>query len=290
MTMPYDIQISDKISDKQKESIKACISHIFHEVNLSLNHWNPKSEVNNLYTSPIKVSDHFKHVFQNSKFIYTLSNKRFDPTLYHEIQSWKHSLELGIIPKIEKTSFSSSMDTTTIEGNTLQFTQDNLKFDFDGITKGYTIDLLMTSLRDMGFKNIFINWSGEIKALGQYNKKRPWKVLVANPENFEKSKEILDLNDMAIATSGDYQQVWQVDKKLYTHFINPEDLKAKQIHNKSLSSVTVRHKSCALADALATAAMTFDDKKALFDWIALIESQLQDVKFWVFFHDEPENN
>ncbi len=285
MTMPYDIQVSDKISKKQQDMIKACISTIFSQIDNSLNHWNPNSEVNNLHSNKMRVSDHLKAAIQHSKFVHALSKRRYDPSLYHEIKSWKESLDLGVLPERKQSHFMSLMDSVHVKGNTLSLESTHVKFDFDGITKGYTIDLIVASLQEMGFKNIFVNWSGEIKAVGKYDKKRAWKVLVANPEDLDNTQEIFDLDSMAIATSGDYQQSWQVNDKVYTHFINPKTLSAKQVKPFSLSSVTVRHNSCTIADALATAAMTFDDREALNNWISEIESQLKDVKFWVFYHD-----
>lgn len=284
MTIPYDIQIADKLTAKECDMIESCITHIFHEINSSLNHWNPKSEVNRLIQSPVNISHHLSRVLQDSKFLYKISHKRFDPSLYYLIKSWKQALDLGTIPSNLPT-VQSSIDLISLEKNSLDFYGEIPKFDFDGITKGYTVDLIIETLKKKGFNHIFVNWGGEIKAIGLHDKSRPWKVLIAHPYHKETTQDIVELSDKALATSGDYEQSWAIEDNIFTHIINPLNSQAKQVKKSSIASVSVMHRSCSIADGLATAAMTFDDKKALSEWISDVESQIEGVKFWVFFNE-----
>ena len=63
-------------------------------------------------------------------------------------------------------------------------------------------------------------------------------------------EKVLKLHDIAIATSGDYRNFFEEDGKLFSHTIDPRTGYPVTHH---LASVTVLHKSCMMADALATA-------------------------------------
>ncbi len=290
MTIPYDIQISDRLSTKEVEVIENYIKSFFSNLNQSINHWNEESELYQIKKSPFEPSSHLLRLVKLSKYAHKVTKGRFDPSLHLTIKTWKEHLSLGTIPKDRLLSNGSRLDKISTTDQKLIFENKFPILDFDGISKGYAVDEITKNLQEMGYHNLFINWGGEIKATGQYDKIRCWKVLIASPIN-PKVQESLDLKNLAMATSADYEQLYQTDKEtIYTHFINPKTFEAKKVHNKSLCSVTVMHKSCAIADAIATAAMTFEDKRALKEWISKVKSEVPDLKFWVFFRDETTFN
>jgi thiamine biosynthesis lipoprotein len=106
---------------------------------------------------------------------------------------------------------------------------------------------------------------GEVVANGVNSLGEPWKVGIntpligADPLNFF---EVVELKDQALATSGNYQNFYIVDNELIGHTIDPQS--GKPIINE-LRSASVLHKSCAVADAYATAFMTlgFDESKQI---------------------------
>jgi flavin reductase (DIM6/NTAB) family NADH-FMN oxidoreductase RutF len=65
----------------------------------------------------------------------------------------------------------------------------------------------------------------------------------------------LDRDGVAIATSGDY---YQISKFGYHHIVNPAAMAVMKAGSQTVGSVSVMATSCALADGLATAAMTCD--------------------------------
>jgi thiamine biosynthesis lipoprotein len=81
-------------------------------------------------------------------------------------------------------------------------------------------------------------------------------------ENIDKNERfqfILNLENKALATSGNYRRFYEKDGFKYTHTINP--FSGFPAQNKLLS-VTVIHESCMLADAYATAFMVMGVKKS----------------------------
>ncbi|WP_461247745.1 FAD:protein FMN transferase [Treponema sp. R6D11] len=92
------------------------------------------------------------------------------------------------------------------------------------------------ALDNTKFNNVLINAGGDIFALGE-----KWKVGLKDP-NSEDLLLVLDIKDLAVATSGNYERG--------DHIYNPiNGLKP----DESVLSCTVIHESPAQADAYATA-------------------------------------
>jgi len=122
-------------------------------------------------------------------------------------------------------------------------------WDFDGIVKGYAVDLIAESLEKEGFCNFYVEWAGEIVCRGRSSPERPWRVAINGTD------QIVDLCDQAIATSGDTFHREVIDQKVITHIYDPHHSQFLEVTEGSIAFVTVRAPTCHLADALATAAM-----------------------------------
>ena len=72
---------------------------------------------------------------------------------------------------------------------------------------------------------------------------------------------IVDVSGLAIASSGDYKNFYQIDDQRYSHTIDPRTLRPVD-HN--LAAVTVINPRAQRADALATAFMVMGNKAVEF--------------------------
>ena len=70
---------------------------------------------------------------------------------------------------------------------------------------------------------------------------------------------MLTVNDMAMATSGNYRKFYYKDNRRYAHTIDPRTGYPVQ---HDLLSATVMAPTCAMADAYATAFMVLGTEKA----------------------------
>jgi len=72
---------------------------------------------------------------------------------------------------------------------------------------------------------------------------------------------VIELENMSLVTSGDYQRYYTVNGKSYHHIINPETLMPADYFR----SVTIKCKDSGVADALSTALfnMSIEEGKAL---------------------------
>ena len=138
-----------------------------------------------------------------------------------------------------------------------------MRLDFNAIAQGYTVDVIAQFLQAKGYSNYLIEVGGELLAKGKNADGNIWRVGVDKPsENINKNERfqfILDLEDKALATSGNYRKFYEKDGVKYAHTINP--FTGYPAQNRLLS-VTVIHDNCMLADAYATAFMVMGVKKS----------------------------
>lgn len=138
-----------------------------------------------------------------------------------------------------------------------------IALDLNGIAKGYGVDRLAETLRDHGIVDALVGIDGEMRATGLRPDGEAWTIAVEAPDPERRTPHsILALQDAAVATSGDYRHWVEVQGRRLSHTMDPRR-GAPMI--ASPASVTVVARTCAEADAWATALMVLGpDKGAAF--------------------------
>lgn len=133
-----------------------------------------------------------------------------------------------------------------------------IALDLNGIAKGYGVDRLAETLRRFGVASGLVGIDGEMRALGLRPDGEPWTIAIEAPDpECRAPHSILALQDGAVATSGDYRHWTLVAGRRLSHTMDPRrgaPLVAPP------ASVTVVARSCAEADAWATALMVLGPK------------------------------
>ncbi|MGD2279266.1 MAG: FAD:protein FMN transferase [Candidatus Omnitrophota bacterium] len=136
----------------------------------------------------------------------------------------------------------------------------NAWIDLSGIAKGNIVDSMKGFFREKGLDNVMINAGGDLYC-GAKEEGEPWIVGVREPGSDQVLLK-LAVKDMAVATSGDYENV-VINKKtgeVMSHIIDPfRDVPVKEAY----SSVTVIAPLCTDADALATGMMVMNKDEAI---------------------------
>lgn len=92
---------------------------------------------------------------------------------------------------------------------------------------------------------------GELRALGTQASGEPWAVAVESPEPGRRAaRGVIELADLAVATSGDYRRWVQIGDARLSHTMDGR--RAAPVNN-GVASVTVLATDCMSADAWATA-------------------------------------
>jgi thiamine biosynthesis lipoprotein len=237
------------------------IDSIFKKIDLALSTYVPESIISrvNRNDTNVLVDDHFSVVLKRSIEVSESTDGLFDVTVAPLVNAYGFG-----------TARNAAVDQKRIDtllnyiGYTKVKLMDNkvvkdspeLKLDFNAIGQGYTVDVLAAFLDNKGIHDYLIELGGEIKAKGRKLDGSLWTVGIEQPEETKGAEISLNtkvgLDNMALATSGNYKKFYVERGKKYTHIINPvTGLMAKT----NLLSATVLAADCMTADAYATAFM-----------------------------------
>lgn len=126
-----------------------------------------------------------------------------------------------------------------------------MRLDLCGIAKGYAVDRMAEVLERHGVRHALVSLDGELRAVGAQASGSSWPVALESPEPGRRAaRGVIELQDLAIATSGDYRRFWQVGPARVAHTMDPR--RATPLVN-DVASVTVLARDCMDADAWATA-------------------------------------
>jgi thiamine biosynthesis lipoprotein len=291
MTINYRIVIGSPLSSDQRMRVESVIQKSFKQINDIYNKWNPDSEISALNrlpsNTPITLSNELYHFLIFTDSVVHLTEGRFDPTVEPLQQLWKNHLSNGTKPsptEINEIKPAIGWNNIHLVEGTFSKDHADTMLDLGGIAKGYAVDLLTENLLAENFSSFYVEWGGEIKTHGRHPAKRPWRVYISRFDNTNPNEAIalLELNDEALATSGDYLQKWSVGGSDYFHILDPFSLRALEITSSSIGSASVAAKSCALADGLATAALTFSSEAEAAKWLnSIIATKHPEIRFWL---------
>jgi thiamine biosynthesis lipoprotein len=131
------------------------------------------------------------------------------------------------------------------------------------IAKGYAVDIAMGAMQKLGATAGMVDLGGNVRCFGPGPAGGNWYIGLRDPRHTEKTLIKLRLNEMAVATSGDYERYAVVDGQPQSHILNPKTSESV----KELASVTIIAPTAMQADALSTAVSVLGKEKGL----ALIE-------------------
>ena len=134
-----------------------------------------------------------------------------------------------------------------------------MRLGFGGIGKGYAADRAKYILEQKGISSGVVNASGDLTAWGMQPNGRPWTIGIADPYTKITPFSFLNISNMAVATSGNYEKFAIIDGKKYSHTIDPKT----GYPVEGIKSVTIITANAELADAMATPVMVMGIKAGL---------------------------
>lgn len=141
------------------------------------------------------------------------------------------------------------IDKIALDGQVLRKLEPRVAVDLSTIAKGYGVNRVAEILLAHGYQSFMVDIGGDMR-VGAAKPSGLWKIAVEKPVNTERSvQRILALENMALATSGDYRIYFEEDGVRYSHLIDPRT--GEPIQHKTVSS-TVLHPDAMTADGYAT--------------------------------------
>lgn len=140
-------------------------------------------------------------------------------------------------------------------------TNPDIYIDLSAIAKGFAVDKLAEYLDSLKLKDYLVEIGGELVGRGKNINRQTWRIgIEQSGPNARSIQRIINLDNMAMATSGDYRNYFEKDGVRYSHTIDPATGKPVTHH---LASATVLAETSMKADALATAFMVLGPEKTM---------------------------
>lgn len=243
------------------------IDSIFEAFNQSMSYYMPHSlisRINNNETDT--VDDFFRVVYLRSEEIYLSTKGAFDPTVSPLVNAWGFGFaqkENMTAQMVDSLRGLVGFSRTRLENNRIIKEDPRIQFDFNAIAKGYAADVIGAYLESLGITAYLVEIGGDLMARGHKPDGSRWKIGLERPalsfDDLQHYDFYVELEDRAVATSGNYRRYYEQDGQRYSHTIDPFT-GLPVTHN--LLSVSVFAPDGITADALATAFMVMGFNKA----------------------------
>lgn len=244
----------------------------------SLSMFNPHSVISAVNQNRDTLTDAaFEAMWAEAERVYQLSDGAFDITIAPLVNLWG----FGTKDKGQRTKDENAIDSVRafvgfdkvqLIDHRVRKADPRMMLDAGAVAKGQSCDMIAALLNRQGCENYLIEIGGEIVARGHNSKGQPWHIGITRPQDDVTGaqndlQEILAVEDICMATSGNYRNFYYDGEQKRSHTIDPRTGYPVQ---HSLLSATIVSSTCMRADALATACMVLGADDAL-DMIAAAE-------------------
>lgn len=256
-----DTYINCQVAVDSKELAEAGLKQVeetFLEIDRLTNRFSENSDVykvnKNAGIAPVKVSTDVYAIVETAIQWSDKTGGAFNILIGSVMNLWGFGTDYPAVPEERELEEAlTKLDYKTIqldsENSTIFLPQKGMVIDLGGVAKGYATDKAVEALKDLGIKNALINAGGNVYALGCKVDGSPWRIGVQDPREPQGVAALLEANDIALVSSGDYQRYFEVDGIRYHHIIDP----ATGYPARDSAGTTVLSKSAAVADILSTA-------------------------------------
>lgn len=301
-TMGTTYNITCDLSDLSKiqKKIDQLLVDINHEVSTYeedsfitiFNNSEAKAILQDMGTSKIEYP-HFKKNFDVAQQVYENTKGYFDPTVLPLVNYWgfgpnKKKPEEIDTAKLALIKQQVGMGKVRMESAEKKIylvkEKPGVQLDFSALAKGYAVDKVAEMLANAGANNYLVEIGGEVKVKGNNQKSDFWTIGINKPtidaalnSIYKKTK----LTNVAMASSGNYRNYFQLDGQLFSHTLNP---RTGFPERNEILSATVFAPDCITADAFATACMVAGLSEAR----KIIEAQKDVEAFFVYTNEKGE--
>jgi len=254
--------------DKENRDFQEDIEKILQDFDQSVSTYQPNSIISRINSNQknVVLDKYFIACFNKAKEIWKNTNGTFDPTVYPLVNAW--GFGPGKKQKIEKQVIDSILkfvgfNLIELKGNKVVKKDPRVALDFNAFAQGYSVDVVSEFLTSKGITSYMVEIGGEVYAKGKKPNGGHWTVGIEKPIDNKASenplKAIVKLEDMAIATSGNYRRFIVEDGVKYHHHLDP---KTGYPTKNNLLSASVFSKECISSDATATGILVMGLEKA----------------------------
>lgn len=270
MGTTYSIRLAKLPEGTDVSAIHQGVEERLAEINAEMSNWDENSEISKFNRSDstdwFPVSADVAFVIEAALETSDETGGAFDVTVGPLIELWgfgtggRHSDPPSDdeIASVRESVGWRNLDVRTAPP-ALKKRHPKLTINLSAIAKGYGIDAVGELLESRGVRNYLVEIGGEVRVRGTKDGGGRWRVGIARPDSdtFEYDNSVA-LDDVSLATSGDYRNFFEKDGRRFSHTIDPATGRPVE---HSLASASVVAESTMQADALATAIMVMGPEK-----------------------------
>lgn len=272
MGTSYSIKIVPNGNEPDKDTVHTSIENILADINQAMSTYINDSELSLFNQSRITdwqvLSADLYRVIQHGNQVSSVSSGAFDITVGPLVNLWgfgpdPYTRDIPSASVIQSIKQHTGFEKLVFDETTQRISKSDpiVTIDLSGIAKGFAVDKIAQYLNGLGIEDYLVEIGGELIGKGMNAKQQAWQIGIEQAKPLERSvQRIISLDNIAMATSGDYRNYFEKDGVRYSHTINP--VSGKPISH-TLAAVTVLHSSAMHADALATAFMVSGPEKSL---------------------------
>jgi len=254
--------------DKENRDFQDEIEKILVDFDMSVSTYVPTSIISRINSNEpnVVVDKWFIACFNKAKEVWKNTGGAFDPTVYPLVNAW--GFGPGKKQKIEKNKIDSILkfvgfNLISLKGNTIIKKDPRVALDFNAFAQGYSVDVVSEFLNSKGINAYIVEIGGELRAKGKKTNGDNWTIGIEKPIDNKTStnplKAIVKLENISVATSGNYRRFIIEDGVKYAHHIDP---KTGYPTKNNLLSASIFTKECISADANATGVLVMGLEKA----------------------------
>ena len=254
-----EIQVRDADEQKAEDAITKAFAEVkrIDDLFTTYNEAGPVWKINNSADTINNIESEIYNLIVLCDSITRLSNGSFDVSLDNLTKAWGFYSDGQRLPtnvEIDSALLNSGWQNIILLGENKIIKKGKVGLNFGAIAKGYAVDKAIDVLKKHGIKEALVNAGGEISVIGY-----DWIVGVQHPREINSIIIKIKLDGFTVATSGDYEQYFEMDGKRYHHILDPKT----GYPSKGLQSVTIINKSNSIADALATGVFVMGKENGL---------------------------
>lgn len=245
------------------------IDSILKAFDKSLSIYDPNSIISRMNNNDTtaRADDWFVDVFNKSAEVYQTSGGAFDITVGPVVDAWgfgDKTFDRRDTAFIDSLLQFVGMEKVRLEGRKLIKKFPGVKLDVNALAQGYSVDLVCNFFRSKGIRNYLVEIGGEVRGKGTNAKNKLWQIGIDRPKDDNMMpgsdlQAIVQIDNKAVSTSGNYRAFYVENGIKYSHEIDP---KTGFPARNTLLSASVVCNDCITADAYATAFMVLGVDKS----------------------------
>ena len=232
---------------------------------------NVKTINDNAGVAPVQVDDKILGMLELARQMYDTTNGKLNIAMGSVLRIWHDYREaaekdaseadntLPTQEELEAAAQHCDINDLVIDekAKTVYLSDPEMSLDVGSVGKGYAVEMVCRAAEARGLTSALVSVGGNLRAIGTKPDGSQWTGGVEDPWNasevYTSTNSIfgspINMSDLALVTSGDYQRYFVVDGKRYHHIIDPDTLWPAAYYN----GVTVLCPDSGMADCLTTA-------------------------------------